>query len=71
MARDEDRLKGWKRIAEALDLADESSARRWHERYPGMPVKFTPSGRVYASRAEILAWVARENERVQRAAGAT
>lgn len=71
MGKDPDRIDGWKGIAEALDLADESSARRWYERYAGMPVRFERSGRVYASRAELQAWRKGEDARVQKLAGAT
>lgn len=52
MANENDRLVGWKAIAEAIGRSA-SCARRWvHER--GMPVY--KLGEVYASRAELAEW---------------
>jgi hypothetical protein len=53
----DDALESWKQIAAFL-ARDERTAMRW-EKEQGMPVRRIPGkrGRVYASRAEISAWL--------------
>lgn len=68
-SNDPGKLAGEKEVAAYLDLGSVSSVREW-ARKRGLPLRKTPSGRVYAIKAEVDEWRREQEALMQRMAGA-